>query len=396
MKMQHRSSAFTLVEVMVAAGIVVVLMVVLLGMTDQTQRLVKATSSKVEQFQEARAAFEAMTRRLSQATLNSFWDYTYSPSTGVPNGYARHAELRFVSGSMTSIVGPNHPEWPGHGVFFQAPLGMVESTGVTAQQKHSPDLGAMDHLMNSWGYFVEVGIDPNQYNQYPAFLSTAVTPRKRYRLMELMEPSEKMSVYKNQSDTNKRLWYSQSIDPAKFTPTKPRPVRVLAENVVALILLPRLSLADERTINQNPTTPPVLAAKYLYDSTQTGTYNERKSDDLTNNNPLLNTKNQLPPVVQVIMVAIDEPSARRLEDLYGTDTYLGIGTNPDPKTGKSLFTDPASLNDNINGTAGDLTRFQNLLSSSQTPNIRASYRVFSSNVTIKGAKWSLHTAPTTF
>ncbi len=71
MKIPSRTAGFTLVEVLVSAGIIVVIMVVLLAMTDQTQRLVKSTSAKVEQFQQARVAFEAMTRRLAQASLNS-------------------------------------------------------------------------------------------------------------------------------------------------------------------------------------------------------------------------------------------------------------------------------------------------------------------------------------
>lgn len=381
MKTQNRAGAFTLVEVLVAAGIIVVIMVVLLQMTDQTQRLVKATSSKVEQFQDARVAFESMTRRLAQATLNSFWDYTYGPN-GTPNGYARKAELRFHSGPMSTIAGGNTTQWPSHGVFFQAPMGMVETTGIVAKQKNSPDLNAMDHLMNSWGYFVEIGTDANQY---PSFLSTAVTPRKRYRLMEFMEPSERMSVYRFQSDINNRLWFSQSIAVGNAT----RPVRVLAENVVALILLPRLSVADEKRLPANSLP---LAPNYNYDSTITPPASTNPATANTLAATLLNSYNQLPPVVQVVMVAIDEPSARRLEDLYGSDPYMGIGTNPDALTGTNLFTDPKKLNDTSNGTAGDLTRLQNLLASSAKPNIRASYRVFSTNVTIKGSKWSLHTA----
>ena len=378
MKLQYRSGGFTLVEVLVAAGIIVILMTVLLGMTDQTQRLVKATSSKVEQFQESRVAFESMTRRLSQATLNSFWDYRYG-NTGSPNGYERKSELRFHSGPMKSLTGESPTLWPGHGVFFQAPLGVVSDN-----QK----LGALDHLMNSWGYFVEIGDDKNKY---PKFLDSVITPRKRYRLMEFMEPSEKLSVYKYQNDINNNLWFSTSIKPSKNpTDTDSRPVRVLAENVVALILLPRLSLADEKRISA--TTPPPLAPAYKYDSTIVPAASSNSASANSLSGSLLNSFNQLPPVVQVIMVAIDEPSARRLEDLYGSDPYLGIGTNPDPITGKTLFTDPAALNDSSSGTAGDLTRLQNLLSSSSHPNIRAAYRVFSTNVTIKGAKWSLHTA----
>ena len=387
MKTQHQSGAFTLVEVLVAAGIVVVIMAVLLGMTDQTQRLVRATSSKIEQFQEARVAFESMTRRLSQATLNTFWDYQYN-ANGQPTGYQRTAELRFRSGAMKTLNptgGPGGNIQPGHGVFFQAPIGMVDDT---------TNLGGLDHLMNTWGYFLEIGSDADKF---PTFLQKVVSPRQRYRLMEYMEPSEKLSVYRFQNDPINRNWYTQTISNTN------RPVRVLAENIVALVIMPRLSLADERHINESKgvssTTavplPPSNTPSYSYDSMKDLTTDPVWKSLTPLEQALLNPLSQLPPVVQVVMVAIDEPSARRLEDLYGPtskkpDPYLGISTNPDPVSGKALFTDPKSLND-ANGGIGDITRLQNLLSSSSKPNIRASYRVFSSNVIIKGAKWSMHT-----
>lgn len=387
MKTQHHSGGFTLVEVLVAASIVVVLMAVLLGMTDQTQRLVKATSSKVEQFQEARVAFESMTRRLAQATLNTFWDYQYD-TNGNPTGYQRTSELRFHSGIMKDLnptSGGNLQ--PGHGVFFQAPLGRVDD---------SVKLGAMDHLLNTWGYFLEIGSDADKF---PTFLKTIVPARKRYRLMELMEPSEKLSVYKFQgNDPSNRNWFTQSL----LSTNTNRPVRVLAENIVTLIIRPRLALADEKRLNEAKGTS-ATATVVLPPKVPTATYEYSSTTDLIKDKAtwaslktplekaMLNPYSQLPPVVQVIMVAIDEPSARRLEDLYGTDNYLGIGTDPDPLSKKTLFTDPRLLDDTTS-TPGDLTRFTNLLSSSSKPNIRASYRVFSSNVTIKGAKWSLHTA----
>lgn len=375
MKTQYRSDGFTLVEVLVAAGIIVVIMAILLGMTDQTQRLVRATSSKVEQFQEARVAFESMTRRLSQATLNTFWDYL-NDANGKPIGYERKAELRFRSGPMKTIAGGSPTQWPGHGIFFQAPLGVVTD---------NKNLGVLDHLMNSWGYFVEIGDDSKQLPSFLTSPTQLVTPRKRYRLMEFMEPSESLSVYKFQNDLTNRNWFSQSIALSKAD----RPVRVLAENVVALIILPRLSLADEKRIST--TTPPVLAPNFNYDSTVTPA---GSSNAKTLSGMLLNSYNQLPPVVQVTMVAIDEPSAKRLEDLYGTDPYLGIGTNPDALSKTTLFTNPSVLTEGANVPQGqaDITKLTNLLSSSKPNNIRASYRVFSTNVTIKGAKWSLHTA----
>jgi uncharacterized protein (TIGR02599 family) len=387
MKTQHHSGGFTLVEVLVAASIVVVLMAVLISMTDQTQRLVKATSAKVEQFQEARVAFESMTRRLSQATLNTFWDYQYD-SNGNPTGYQRTSELRFHSGSMKDInpTAAGNIQ-PGHGVFFQAPLGRVDDT---------VKLGALDHLLNTWGYFLEIGTDADRF---PNFLKTIVPARKRYRLMELMESSEKLSVYNFQgNDTKNSEWFTHSLASTNTN----RPVRVLAENIVALIIRPRLALADEKRLNEAKGTastttvvlpPKVPTSTYEYSSTtnlikDTATWSSLKTPL---EKAMLNPFSQLPPVVQVIMVAIDEPSARHLEDLYGTDDYLGISTNPDPVSKKTLFIDPKKLEDAA-GVTGDLSTFTSLLSSPSKPNIRASYRVFSSNVTIKGAKWSLHTA----
>jgi uncharacterized protein (TIGR02599 family) len=367
MKPHHQNPGFTLVEVLVSAGIVVVLMMVLLGMTDQTQRMVRSTSAKVEQFQEARVAFEAMTRRLAQATLNTYWDYD-NPTQ--PTRYVRAAELRFRSGSMRDLTGgfgPNGNRQPGHGVFFQAPLGMVDPI-------QSANLSTLDHLMNTWGYFVEVGSDADKF---PTFLLSSVSPRRRYRLMELMQPSEKLNIYTSNAqklfDTS---WFASFVNASRTAGT----VRVLADNIVALIVLPRLSVTDEEwwKTQKGSKTPPILAPSYRYDSSD--------STNVNKTDPLLNTINQLPPVVQVVMVAIDEPSARRLEDLYGTSDqdYLGINYYPDPVTGLNLFTNPASLDDNAStGAKGDLTRLQDLLVSK-----KASYRVFSTNVSIRGAKWS--------
>jgi uncharacterized protein (TIGR02599 family) len=321
----------------------------------------------VEQFQDARVAFEAMTRRLAQASLNTYWDYD-NPTQ--PTRYVRAAELRFRSGPMKTLTGGTGlggPQ-PSHGVFFQAPLGLVDPL-------KSPSLIPLDHLINTWGYFLEIGSDADKL---PTFLQKHVDPRSRYRLMELMQPSEKLGIYTPAAQNPiSTTWFAQ------FIKSTDRPVRVLAENIVALVVLPRLSVADEALWKKQKgsKTAPILAVDYKYDSSNPA--NPNKAD------PLLNTINQLPPVVQVVMVAIDEPSARRLEDLYGSnaDKFLGINYSPieaGQYQGQSLFTDPASLDDNAStGKAGDLTKIQDLLVSR-----KLSYRIFSTNVIIRGAKWS--------
>ena len=351
MSTYRRNAAFTLIEVLVAASIIVILMGIMLGMTDQTQRLVRSTSSKVEAFQESRAAFESVTRHLSQATLNTFWDYEYD-KMHEPTRYLRSAELRFTSGISSTLLKGTATR-PGHCVFFHAPLGQVDDKTT---------LGSLDHLLNVWGYYVEV----TDSERLPSFLSAKTPQRKRFRLMEVMQPSEQLGTYKYQ-DISKypTNWFSPLVSGAN------PPVRVLAENIVGLFILPRLSKADEllwmRTTNSK--TPPILAPAYSYDTTNT-----RVAD------PILNPRNQLPPVVQVTMVAIDEPSARKLEgDPEGSTPYMGIDYS-------RIFRNPSNLEDDP-GTPqpndGDLSVLEGMLAKKHV-----SYRVFTTNVSIRGAKWS--------
>jgi len=362
--MRRQHTGFTLVEVLVSASIVVILMGILLSMTDQTQRLMRGTSAKVEQFQGARVAFESMTRRLAQATLNTYWDYQYPPNAKVgtpPIGYQRSSELRFVSGVTNTLVGATDSSGrvrPGHSVFFHAPNGYVSNQKT---------LGMLDDLINVWGYFVEIGSDADSL---PSFLQDKVNPRTRFRLMEFMQPSEELATYQFQQSgaspnfSQKAPWF------APFITGTPRPVRVLAENIVALVVLPRLSKTDEQLwMTQNGSkTAPILAPLYSYDST-----NNTVSD------PILNPRNQLPPVVQVAMIAVDEPSAQKLQDKFGTDPNLGINYS-------SLFRNPAVLEDDPATTAaddGDLSKLAALLAANHV-----SYRIFATNVSIRGAKWS--------
>src|SRR5690349_5884687 len=125
---------FTLVELLLAMAVAALIAVFLASMVNQTSSLWSNTKARVEQFRDARLAFEAITRRLSQATLNTYWDYYYPPgsnssslssSTAVaPIGYGRQSELRFVCGSgtgLTASTGANASLRPAHAIFFQAP-----------------------------------------------------------------------------------------------------------------------------------------------------------------------------------------------------------------------------------------------------------------------------------
>ena len=233
-------AGFSILEVLVASAVLALLLVAMLSMTDQVQKTYRSTLGKAEQFREARVAFESITRRLSQATLNTYWDYD-SPTT--PTKYLRQSELRFLSGQASAILPAISSST--HAVFFQAPFGFTSnSTGY----------GGMESMVNTWGYFIEFGSDSVLR---PDPVNTAGVPQKyRFRLYEMMEPSESLSLYKytGNSTASKtytgRTWFTDALD-------KPnRSSRVLAENIVALIFRP-LDPAS---------TPSDLTTNYTYDT----------------------------------------------------------------------------------------------------------------------------------
>lgn len=359
---------FTLVEFLVSMALLSLVSVLLVSMTNSTASTWKYTAGKIEQFRSASNAFEAMTRRISQATLNTYWDYQYpnNDTTQPPISYVRQSELRFIAGQMQTLSGSGTPHRPTYGMFFQAPLGFVDDT---------TNFGGMENLLNTWGYYVEFNADTR-----PGFISSGSNPPPahwRYRLMELMQPSNKMSLYSYTSGTGRyqpgipNNWlYTSANPPAGFSGFEwftdalnatPPQTHMLAENVIALVLLPKLSQEQDTTGVQ-------LSPHYSYDSTKTDDAN----DPAGAVSPSLNWKNQLPPVVQVTMIAIDEASANRVASGSGLpffDTYLQ----------SPYFTDPAKLD----GATGDLAALQAALSSHHV-----NFRVFTSNISIRAAKWS--------
>ena len=141
----RKNSAFTLIEVMVSSALIVVIMGFLMYTMDQTQRTMRGADSRVGQFQTARVAFEAMTRNLSQATVNTYWDLDFGVKDGKvqPSGYRRNSDLHFVSGlaATDKILNSKSSKTteqidPTHAVFFQAPLGVSyqdDHTEITAK-----------------------------------------------------------------------------------------------------------------------------------------------------------------------------------------------------------------------------------------------------------------------
>jgi len=360
----RRYRGFTLVELLVSMAILSMIVMLLATIVNHTSATWRYTNNRIEQFRSARDGFEEMTRRLSQATLNTYWDYLDATGAGrtsansasfVPYRYARQSELRFISGPGLAGDLNSTPPRPTHAVFFQAPLGYAEDR---------TNFGGLENLLNTWGYYIEFNKDPSR----PWFITDAMTPpRYRYRLMELMCPSEKMPLYKYTSGVANYVtheWFTDLVNP----PTSGTAAysHALAENIVALVILPKLSPQDENKLTPPPTGANFgtsLAPYFSYDSTQ------------TNANAALNPKNQLPPILQVTMVAVDEVSYSRAQS--GT-TALDLGLTPLFSDATKYATQPGPP-----VTQGDLDKLQ--------ANLRAkkiNYRVFTTEISLKAAKWS--------
>src|SRR5690606_457962 len=89
---------------------------------------------------------------------------------------------------------------------------------------------------------------------------------------------------------------------------------VIAENIIALVILPRLSeheLEANTMLKSMPTAErnSALAPNYFYHSAENGAGGSGGQSGLQ---AVLNSKHQLPPVLQVTMVAVDESSAQRI------------------------------------------------------------------------------------
>lgn len=311
---------FTLIELMVTMALLTVIGLVLISTIDSTSQIWKRTRGKVETFREARAAFETLTSRLKQATVNTYWSYD-DPND--PDQYERESELHFLTGQAEDLIGSPSSQTPTQAIFFQAPAG------------YSVVHKGLENLLNSIGYYTEFGTDDTFR---PPFVTS---PQKyRYRLMEFIQPSEEFDVYdvyKDKPDLTSVAW---------FQPVLAANRRPLAENVVALVLRVR------RAAEEDPTGT-AISSDYTYDS--------RDKDNV-------DTHHQLPPIVDVTMVAIDEKSAARLAS--GSTPPLSGVINP------SLFTDMTDYEADLAKLSAELQKKD------------INYRIFEASIPLREAKWS--------
>ncbi len=363
-RLTNSRRAFTLVELLVSSVVLAVLMLAMMTALSAVQRTFAFTQARVDQFREARQAFDLINRNLSQATLNPYWDYYYSethsnvpPATGSasPAAFVRQSELQFrIDDAATAFGTTGSPlESPGHCVFFQAPLGLAA------------DGSSPGNLLNARGYGIVFSGDQDQR---PPFLSGYEIPvRRRYRLMEYRPAAEYQSV-SAQGDTiysHPSNWYKQ--DAATST-------RVVADNILLLLLSPRV--ADQGT-KATATNPWWIAPNYHYNSLDVDN-STPGLDPVTvqaDGTALQGTQHLLPPLVQVTLVAIDEVSAARWSQKRGDN---GVDVL---RESRAHFTDASRYEQ-------DLALLRLYLEQQ-----KLNYRVFSSTVTLRNAAWDSRVSP---
>ena len=328
-----RWRAFTLVELLTAMAVFMLILVVLFSAISQTSSVLRQSTTRIEAFQSARMGFYLLTRSLSQATLNAYLDYAYDDGANLPpTRYIRKSELGFVigqaggtatspDGSSTTLPGSRNS---GQAVFFEAPLNYVADAA---------GYGGLESLLNACGYFISF----TDNGPIPPHVSTDSNPH-RFRLMQMLAPSEVNTVYKSGIGN---AWFSAPSLQSDYA----MPV---ADNVIALVIRA-----------QDPgSAPPDITTDYTYDS-------RRNALD----NPQPTSANQLPPNLVVTMVAIDETSAKHLDN----------GDTP-----------PAVITSALAGKFQQVAQYQADLDDLKNKLAAAGiqYRVFTSTVLLPESKWT--------
>jgi uncharacterized protein (TIGR02599 family) len=377
--------AFTLIELLVSMSVLSILMLLVTQVIGQVQKTWSGANSRVSQFREARTAFDLVTHNLSQAELNPFWSTdqggitltanTYqSRSAQIPTQYVRKSDLQFICGNAVDLVkgdpavnDANH--LPYHAVFFQAALGVTQT----------PDYERLQSLLCGRGYFVEYG-DDAAYR--PPFV---VATANRYRLMEFSPTAENNNIYAaapTPITTPQTSWYAAAGAPmtrasdAAANGTTSVAVargytRPVAENIIALIIAPRVTSQEATAEGQND--PHWIAPNFAYDST--------KLQYASSVNPQ-GIQNLLPPLVDVIMVAIDEASQSRFTPEAQKAGYPSMAGLLAAAPFNNALNLDLGMQKSI--TTTDLQTLENYLVTN-----KVNYRVFSSTIEIRAAHWSL-------
>ena len=339
-----RSPGFSLIEILVALAILSLIMVIVLQMISETERTWKHSAGRTQGFQSGRIAFETVYRSVSEATLNTYYDYyasdrsrrtTLNSAGFVPVVYGRYSELHFISGKQ--LVTQPRPQIT-HSVFFQTPASYTATTA---------SYGTMTSLLNGVGFYIDFTSDAADRPTFFSGLTKQPPASYRYRLMEFFQPTEELTVYGSTTGT---AWFTTPLKA-----TSPRTV-LLAENIIACVICPHLP--NELT----PATPgTTLSTDYEYDSRVASTPWTAGAQPAN--------MHQLPPLVRVVLIAVDEASMVKIQ---GTST-----AQPDLGFNYSLvFQKPVNLTADI-ATVSDALTAKHI-----------NFRVFQTDVPVRSAQWS--------
>ena len=330
-----------MIELMVSMGILSVLMLMMTALLDQVQRSWRYSESRISQFREARVAFDLITKNIGQASLNTYWDLNDDDNDGLVDGYFKTSELHFITLDAATMNGTGEQQGVGHAVFFQAPLGF------------STDYRNLNNLFNGRGYFASFGSD-RLYR--PSFINSP--PRYRFRIMEFRPPAESNQVFEdgkeeriNNSPQEFTEWYKQSLSIGQGSFESH--LNPLADNIIALVISPRDAL--ESAVGSRDATYSNIAPSYVFDSNSTDPSFEGYSQ-------------QVPPLLRITMIAIDEASAVRFENGTTMPNEFRDAT-------QGLFKSTRQYNDDIRA----LTQTLN--------DQKINHKVFSSLVMLRSSKW---------
>lgn len=321
----HRRG-FSILELLVAMTVLVLMLVLLLPVVSNVTRV---TTSNPPTFQEARTAFETMTRLLGQALLNTYWDYD-DPRN--PQRYVRASELHFVGGPAPTLTG--FPGTAGSAVFFQAPL----SQGADRELKSQPG------LLNSVGFYTRF----SESEHLPSYLQSEKSATAAWRLWMYLQPAEDFAVYSlyngSPQAASNLSWFRSDLNTAARN-------HVLANNVILLLI---------RASYKNSAGQQVMS--YAYDSRPMPSGTAQPVE-----------MHQIPPLLHASLVVIDQRTADRLL----------LASN-----GQSYNLIPGDLFSDASEYTADMTRLQDHLNSRPIGDVPIHYRIFEAAIPMSSAKWS--------
>ena len=355
--LRRSTCGLSLLELLIAMSIFSLVASLLIAALATTQETWARTRERIGQFREARTAFEIAGQRISAATVNPYWGYD---DPEAPTEYQRQSELHFVTGPSEILLGSD-PLSPGHSLFFQAPFGFGGSDAGSLGGGEIYD--GIENGMNAWGYYVEFNSDADEdYNMRPEFLNQGPAERKeraRFRLMEFRLPSEKLTLF--EQDEKGRPLFPNFSDKERiyewFADSDRRKLNSypVAENILVFGIRPRVPGLSPNEFS--------IAPAYHYDSRL---FQWRKeSSELTRT-----SRHQIPPVVDLFVVALEEPSFARYYDREGIAAVEALAEFVRQRFRKAelLEQDLEEVENHLNGLG-----IQN--------------RVFQTSIAIRAGKW---------